>query len=264
MTQTSNMNQKTSLKPMPIWQTIISFGCPTLVGVIGLYWLLPTLAKAGVPLFWNYMVSVVGMFPFLLLLSIIALKFEKGKISWGCLKDRFRIQSLSKTDWFWTFGLMVVFVGGQLILMPISTWLASTLSFPFPEWLPPALDPRIPKTSIPTEFLGIPLLGSWEIAGAYLFILLLNIIGEEFWWRGYILPRQELRHGRFTWLIHGTLWTLFHIPFWWNLITLLPSTFSLSYVVSKRQNTTPGILVHFIMNGLGFLMILLGILGVAA
>ena len=257
------MNQKTNLKPMPFWQSLIGFGIPTLLGAIGLYWLLPTLAKAGIPLFWNYMVSVIGMFPLLLLFSLLAFRFEKGGISWRGLKERFRIRSLSKTDWTWTLGLMVVFVGGQLILMPTSTWLASALPFPFPEWLPHALDPRVPKTSIPTEFLGETLLGSWEIAVSYLVILLLNIIGEEFWWRGYILPRQELKHGRYTWLIHGTLWTLFHIPFWWNLIALLPSTFSLSFVVSKMKNSTPGILVHSLMNGLGFVMIVLGILGVA-
>jgi membrane protease YdiL (CAAX protease family) len=259
-----DMNRKTILSPMPIWQSLIGFGIPILLGTIGLYWLLPALAKASVPLFWNYMVSVVGMFPLLLLFSLLALRIEIGRISWISLKERFRIRPISKTDWAWTLGLMVVFVGGQVILLSTSTWLASALPLPFPEWIPHALDPRVAKTSIPTEFLGVTLLGRWEIAVAYLMILILNVIGEEFWWRGYILPRQELRHGRYTWVIHGTLWTVFHLPFWWNLVAILPSTFSLSYVVSKVKNTTPGILVHFLMNGLGFVMILLGIIGVSS
>jgi len=28
---------------------------------------------------------------------------------------------------------------------------------------------------------------------------------RELWWRGYILPRQELAFGRWTWIIHGLL-----------------------------------------------------------
>jgi membrane protease YdiL (CAAX protease family) len=100
------------------------------------------------------------------------------------------------------------------------------------------------------------------VAAAYLFILILNISGEELWWRGYILPRQEVRHGKLAWIIHGIFWTLFHIPFWWNLIALLPSTLSLSYMASKLKNSTPGIIAHFIMNGLGLVMIILGVLGV--
>jgi membrane protease YdiL (CAAX protease family) len=72
----------------------------------------------------------------------------------------------------------------------------------------------VAKTSVPTEFLGIALRGNWGMALVYLAILVLNIVGEEFWWRGYVLPRQELAHGRWAWLVHGILWTLFHAPFW--------------------------------------------------
>ncbi len=257
----NHASSNSPLKPMPLWQSLLFFGIPTLLGILGLYRLLPGLAEAGVPLFWNYMISVVGMFPLLLSLSLLAFRIDMGPLSWTGIKRRFRIHPLSKSDWQWTLGLILVFVGGQLILMPTSTWLANNLSFPFPEWLPPALDPRVAKTSIPSEFLGIPLKGRWDIAVAYIVILILNIFGEEFWWRGYILPRQELTHGRHTWLIHGTLWTLFHLAFWWNFVALIPSTFSLPYVVAKLKNTTPGILVHFMMNGLGFVMIFLGVLG---
>jgi len=95
----------------------------------------------------------------------------------------------------------------------------------------------------------------------YFFILCFNVLGEELWWRGYILPRQELVHGKWTWLVHGILWTFFHLPFWWNLLAMLPSTLSLPYVASRLKNTTPGIIAHFTMNGLGFVMILLGVLG---
>lgn len=244
--------------------SLLFFGVPTAIGVIGVYVVMPALARAGLSLFWNYMVSVVGMFPLLLGAAVVAYRLEGRTASWDDLKLRFRVVGLSKKEWLWTAGLLIVYVGGQMLLMPTARWLASVLPFPLPEGLPHALDPRVAKTSIPTEFLGVPLLGNWGMALLYLVILSLNIIGEEFWWRGYILPRQELVHGRWTWFVHGILWTLFHAPFWWNLFSLLPSTLSLPFVTSRLKNTTPGIIVHFAMNGLGYVMILLGILGLGS
>lgn len=237
------------------------FGIPLLIGLLGLYVLLPALHRAGVPLLWNYTLSFAGMFPLLLIASLVAYQVEGHPLSWQGLQQRFRICSLSRSDWLWTAGLLVVYVGGQLLLMPTGRWLAASLPLPLPEGLPHVLDPRVGRASIPTELLGVPLRGNWSMALWHLAVLILNVVSEELWWRGYILPRQELAHSKWTWLIHGLLWTIFHAPLWWNLVALLPSTLSLSFVASRTKNTTPGLIVHLAMNGLGFLATLLGVLG---
>jgi membrane protease YdiL (CAAX protease family) len=257
------MNRRIKLNPMPLWMSLFFFGVPTSIGVIGLYVVMPALARAGLSLLWNTMLTVVGMFPLLLGAAFVAYRLEGRRLSWDALKRRFRVLALSKEEWLWTAGLLIVYVGGQILLLPTAGWLASVLPLPLPEGLPPAIDPQVAKTSIPAEFLGVPLRGNWGMALVYLAILVFNIVGEEFWWRGYVLPRQELVHGRWTWLVHGILWTLFHAPFWWNLVSLLPSTLSLSFVTSRLKNTTPGLIVHFIQNGLGYVIVLLGILGLS-
>ena len=129
-----------------------------------------------------------------------------------------------------------------------------------------APDPQGPKAHTETDALLDVLSVLWGAASDrhLRHILFLNIVGEEFWWRGYILPRQELVHGRWTWVVHGLLWALFHLPFWWNVPVLLPSTLSLSFVVSKLKKATPGIIAHAAMNGLGSVTILLGVLDVGA
>ena len=44
--------------------------------------------------------------------------------------------------------------------------------------------------------MGIPLGGAWWVLFYYATVILLfNIGGEELWWRGYVLPRQELAFG---------------------------------------------------------------------
>jgi len=240
------------------------FGVPAAIGVILLYVAMPALAKAGMSVFWNYVVTVAGMFPLLLGAALVVHRLEGRQLTWQQIKLRFRLHPISGRDWLWTAGLLVIYVGGPLLLSPTARWLASAIPLPIPEGLPHVLDPRMAKTSIPTEFLGVGLRGSWGILLVYLVILLLNIVGEELWWRGYVLPRQELTHPRWAWLAHGILWTLFHTPFWWNLPSLLPSTLSLSFVAFRMKNTTPGIVVHLFNNGLGFVTILLGVVGLGA
>jgi membrane protease YdiL (CAAX protease family) len=254
------MGQTHKLNPMPLWLSLLYFGIPTFIGVVALYWFLPVLVQAGVSMLWGFVITVSGMFPLLLAAALVAYRLEGRSFSRAGLAERFRLHTMGKLEWKWTLGLLVVFIGGQLLLMPTARWLISSLPLPLPDVLPPAIDPRV-VTVIPADFLGVPLAGNWGIALLYFTILCFNVFGEELWWRGYILPRQELVHGKWTWLIHGVLWTLFHLPFWWNLIALLPSTLSLSFVVSRLKNTTPGIIAHFTLNGLGFVMILLGILG---
>jgi membrane protease YdiL (CAAX protease family) len=94
----------------------------------------------------------------------------------------------------------------------------------------------------------------------YLILLTFNILGEEFWWRGVILPRQEIVHGNKTWIIHGILWTLFHAFKYWAWIGLLPVCLTIAYVAQKRKNTWPGIITHLLFNGTGLIPLLAAIL----
>lgn len=255
------MESSPILRPMPIWLSLLLFGIPSLVATLGIYWAIPTFDKAGLPLLVNFFLFTAGPMVLMLLSALIAYRLEGRPFKWEEIKSRFRIKPIRGREWFWTLGLAVVLIGGYLTLLPTARWLASFPAFAPPPFIPPIVDPRVASAGIPTELLGVQLEGRWWIVGLYFLVLCFNIYGEEFWWRGYILPRQELQHGKWTWLIHGILWNLFHVFWKWNLIALLPQTLSLSFVVYKTKNTTHGIIVHWINNGLGLVLILLGVLG---
>ena len=256
------MQPSNSIKPMPIWMSLLCFGIPSLIATLGIYVGVPALDRAGVPLFLNFMLFTAGPLALMLLAAFVAYRLEGNPLSWADVKERFRLKPIKGKDWLWTVGLTIVYIGGYFLLLPTAKWLASFPLFEPPPFLPPVVDPRVMESGIPSEMLGLKLQGNWWIFVTYFLILCLNIFGEEFWWRGYILPRQELRHGKWTWLLHGILWNLFHVFWKWNLIALIPSTLSLSFVANRSKNTTPGIIVHWINNGLGLVMLLLGILGV--
>ena len=96
-----------------------------------------------------------------------------------------------------------------------------------------------------------------------LFILLFfNIFGEELWWRGVILPRQELSHGRLAWLVNSLLWLAFHLPFYpWRAIDLLPYCLIIAFISQRRNNTWPAIIIHW-QNGMVLMVVLGLVLGV--
>jgi len=243
--------------------SLLYFGIPSLIATLGIYVGIPTLDRIGVPLFANFILFTAGPLALMLVSALAAYRLEGNPMSWAGVKERFRLKPLKGMDWVWTMGLAIVYVGGYLLLLPTAKWLASFPLFEPPPFLPPVVDPRVLESGIPSEMLGIQLRGNWWVLAVYFLILCFNIFGEEFWWRGYILPRQEAQHGKWTWLIHGIMWNMFHVFWKWNLIALIPQTLSLSYVAYKLKNTTPGIIVHWINNGLGLVIMLLGVLGVA-
>ena len=112
------------------------------------------------------------------------------------------------------------------------------------------------------ELAGIAGRGNWTLVWVSFVTLFFNIFGEELWWRGYILPRQELVHGGSTWIIHGALWTIFHAFKYWEIAAILLASLALSFVALKRKNTWPGIVTHLTINGLGPICILFFAIGI--
>jgi membrane protease YdiL (CAAX protease family) len=100
----------------------------------------------------------------------------------------------------------------------------------------------------PRDFMGIPLQGAWWIPVYYAVVMLVfNIGGEELWWRGYVLPRQELVFGNITWLVHGIAWSVFHLfiqPTLWDTVRMAITGIALSFVAQRTKSTWPGLVGH--------------------
>lgn len=194
-------------------------------------------------LFW-FLVGSLGVFLPLIITGIIILKKEGQRFSRQTWKERLRFRKVTKNDLIWSIGaiLVVLVITGLLmkILELFGGKFESSPSFMFLE----------------------PLSGArYLILAAWLPYWILNILGEEFFWRGVMMPRQEISFGKYTWLIHGFGWGLFHIAFGWNLlITLIPLLFIQSYVVQKTKNSWTGVIMHGGINGPAFIAISLGLI----
>ena len=150
------MSQPTTIKPMPFWLSSLFFGIPSAIGWLGIYVGLPALARAGVPLFWNSLLCIVGPLALMLAAAFVAYRLEGNPLSWAGVRARFRLKPLRNKEWFWTLGLCLVCPGTYFLLLPTARWLASLPLFAPPEFLPSlgCTHPLRPDVSqvLPTEY----------------------------------------------------------------------------------------------------------------
>ena len=85
--------------------------------------------------------------------------------------------------------------------------------------------------------------------------IIVGFAAEEIWWRGYVLPRQELVHGTRTWLLHGLLWALVHVGYsgWYTIGLIIPCC-ALAFIAQGLKNTTPTIAMQVFLNSLNLIL----------
>jgi membrane protease YdiL (CAAX protease family) len=264
MSNNVQSNLDSNIKPISIFESVLYFGIPGLVLYLGLY--------HGIPYFKGMGLPDIFLFPFFLWLPIIPLlpisillfRKEKQTLPSSNLKERFRLNSLTKTDWLWVIvGIFSVVIFDFVIMDPVAKWMATIPLFSPPDHFPILFHP-LKEIHFPlTDFLGVSLLGNWIFLFITMTLHSTAIIAEEFMWRGYILPRQEKTHGKFAWLVNGLLWGyLVHFVMKWNFISFLPSMLITPFIAQKTKNTWVSLLIHGIPNTILWILILTGILGI--
>lgn len=220
-----------NLKPLALWKSLLLVLVPAVTAFLELHYLVPQwLAGTGQPFLIGYLVWWMGWMGLVFIASLAAYKLEGNPLAWRAFASRYRLRAMTGRDWLWTAGLLVVQALGFLALGFVGKWLAAIPALSMPASFPPELIPGGTSELVPGEFMGMALRGQWWIAALYFLGWVLNIFGEEFWWRGFMLPRQELTHGRWTWLIHGILWTANHLFQKWSLPVLFPTALFYAYV----------------------------------
>jgi membrane protease YdiL (CAAX protease family) len=288
------------LKPLSLPKAALLFAVPSAIITWALFVGIRLLTEAGWAPFSIVLAVLVAPLAAMFVAALVAYRWEGNPWTWERFRTRMRLQALrGSSAWLWTLALTVLFIPiGTKIIYPVALALAAlavlkegtrgkraltmivvmggfvTLAAYAPRLLSPLSSIvfyTMPAEVMdfmgqiqPTSFFGIELSGNWWLPIFYLFVVMfLNIFGEELWWRGFILPRQELAHGRWTWIIHGLLWTGFHI-FWTpdlaSLLSRAPTYLALAFVCQRLANTWPGIIAHFVGNSPILLVIIGGVL----
>lgn len=236
--------------------SLLFFGIPALGMLLVFYLVLPWLEKLNLTPFERLVLIITVPMAMLFASAIILYKLENKNGDLGGFLDYFRLKKIQLADVRWGLGLFGFMVISYGLFSYLGTMLVNAGWIPAQGAVLSFLDPR---ESNPEDLQAQHSI--LKVALLYSIMLFFNIFGEELWWRGYVLPRQEKHFGKYAWIIHGLLWTLFHAFKWWDLIGLFPVCLSLSYVAQKRQSTWPGIIAHLLFNGLGFIGLMVIMLG---
>ncbi len=236
------------LKPLNFPKSLLLFGIPSVFFILIAYGVIPFL-NTGLGLHPALSWFIGGLIVFVpLFILAVALAHSDGYKTKKDLFERLRLKKLSGRDWKYVVVSSLIIFTATGAIMGVSKLL--NLKFGIPEI---ETTPAFMKFETLTGNQRYLLL-------IWIVMFFFNMYGEELLWRGYILPRQELRFKENAWILNAVLWMLFHLSFGIQLmIMLVPIMIVLPYAVQKTQNTNVGLLIHALLNGPMFILVSLGV-----
>jgi uncharacterized protein len=184
----------------------------------------------------------------LFVLSMIIVRREEGDLRWATVKRRLRLNAPRDPAtgqrrarlWLWVVPFIVGVAVIELVLnTPLeNTWVSI---FPF--------------LAEPEGYSFAAILGSQEIlqrlVGAWWFLALVvvqaifnTILGEEFLFRGVLLPRMEGVFKRWSWVANSVLFALYHVHVPWVIPNAFLTGLLYTYPAYRYRSTWMSIIVH--------------------
>jgi membrane protease YdiL (CAAX protease family) len=199
-------------------------------------------------------------------LAMLIVYREEGDLRWATIQRRLWLNAPvdSKTGekrpklWLWLIPLIILALASQQSYGTAlkNLWLRM-LPFLAP---PPGYDPL--ELLFASPEMQAQVVGAWGFYGLFLVLFVFNILGEEFFFRGVLLPKMEGAFGKWDWVANGVLFGLYHLHEPWVILpAALDGAIIFSLPVSRFRSTWLSIIVHAAANLILLPLILLVVLG---
>ncbi|MBU0727609.1 hypothetical protein KKA95_02895 [Patescibacteria group bacterium] len=176
-----------------------------------------------------------GLFSLILFITaILAFRLEGNGLNLAQLKKRFRLKWFRGIDWKLMIGYSVIIAVFMISIYAIEYRYVENFGF--------------------RNVLTIS--DSWMFV-KIIPMLIFNIFGEEYLWRGYLLPKQQLVFKNKTWLVNGVLWLAYYLVIGWQLVLILLPLMLIPHIAQNRKNTCDGVVVHGMVGGMLLLLLLI-------
>lgn len=204
----------------------------------------------------------------LFVLTMIIVRQEEGDLRWATVRRRLRLNTPRDPGtgetrhrlWPWLIVIVIASVVWDVALTsPVNELWVSL--FPFLAE-PAGYDFAVVFES--QEILD-RLVGAWWFLGLYVLSSVFNtILGEEFLFRGVLLPKMEGVFGRWSWVANGVLFAFYHVHQPWGIAAnVISGAFFLAYPSWRFRSTWMGVIVHSVQNVFFAFLILGVVLGLA-
>jgi membrane protease YdiL (CAAX protease family) len=205
------------------------------------YWLLMIAGMA-----WQFVVSLVIMYR------------ELGTLRWSAIRERTWLQTPRdpKTNrpnpklFWWLLPILLVYALWFEVLADYANAPIAQI-FPEPAWLP-----QMSQLAIP-EFQG-----QWWLLGIVLLSQIFNyFLGEEFLFRGVLLPKMQGVFGKYDWVANAVLFGLYHLHKPWSIPANIIGSLPLTWPARRFRSNWMAIIIHGSEGLLPLVMVLAVILG---
>ena len=204
----------------------------------------------------------------LFVLSMIIVRQEEGDLRWATVKRRLRLNTPRdpKTGeprrrlWLWVIPFLIAIVVYELAFKPYvdDLWVAI-----FPFFAEP------PGYSMAAVFESQEILdrlvGAWWFFALFVVQAIFNtILGEEFLFRGVLLPKMEGVFGRWSWVANGVFHGCYHVHQPWGIAaSVMSCAFLYAFPSWRFRSTWMGVIVHSAQSVYFSFLILGVVLGLA-
>jgi membrane protease YdiL (CAAX protease family) len=195
-----------------------------------------------------------------LIVALVLLRREGYPLTLRGLRERGRLRwPMGWKKWALAIGVIVLAFAYRFLVEATGTNLASVPGFIPPEHFPPLLNPNAEITSVEGIFPGVTLAGNWIFFILYFFVWqgIFNVIGEELYYRSFLLPKMRGVFGRWDWVANGVLFALKHVYQRWIYIGILGGSLAFAFIGGPLGSVYLSMIAHWLGNNLMLLIVTL-------
>jgi uncharacterized protein len=200
-------------------------------------------------------------------LSMIIVRREEGDLRWATVKRRLRLGTPREPRsgeprarlWLWVVPFLVAVAAVELALSSSldNTWVSV---FPF------LAEPQGYNlgTLLESQEILQRLEGAWWFLGLFVVLAVFNtILGEEFLFRGVLLPKMEGAFGRGSWVANGVLFGFYHLHQPWSIPNAVVTGLLYTFPAYRFRSTWMAIILHSAQSVFFAFLVLGVVLGLA-
>jgi membrane protease YdiL (CAAX protease family) len=185
----------------------------------------------------------------LFVLSMIIVRREEGDLRWATVKRRLRLNTPREPStgvprarlWLWLIPFLVGVVVVELVL-------ASALENAWVSVFPFLAEPQGGYSFdaiLGSQEVLERLVGAWWFLALFVIFAVFNtILGEEFLFRGVLLPRMEGAFGRWIWVANSVLFGFYHVHVPWVIPNAVLTGLLYTYPAYRYRSTWMSIILH--------------------
>jgi hypothetical protein len=209
--------------------------------------------------YWLLMIAGMG---WQFIVSLVIIYRELGTLRWDAVRQRTWLQTprdpttgVPNPKLYWWLLPVLLFSG--LVNLGLAGYLDSPV-----VWLFPALQP--PPFTDTSQLVSPEFQGQWWLLGIVLVSHIFNyFLGEEFLFRGVLLPKMQGVFGKYDWVANAILFGLYHLHKPWMLPSIIVSSLAITWPAARFRSNWMAVIVHGVEGLPGLVLVPAVILGMA-